>query len=443
MPNSSEAQFSVKATLTGIDKVAKPIYVIAQNISNPNILCYGKFETDDSSINTINLGLIIAVAGEYNVFAVSSDSKKSTIVKYNTSSSDNTVELEFADSSSESEPESKTVVIKKIDMDNIYYESKKVEYTIDNTLNYHDDYVSFMGDGGCMFFNSIKGIASGDEWLEHSLYNNYDMCGQYAIFGDINNSNSEEVLNIGYYGSSQDSPSWSTISTEGFGSFGESSSIQRIAFTPEKYVVVDYMDNTSKRFFITGEYNSSKTYSKVVKNYKINQDGEFFPYDLKMAKKINNREEKYFLGVFASSNGNSLSIYEVSSTTSEISPLEVTLSGFDYTINEFKVLKNGKFYVETTNRDHVSFQSGLIDDSGSIVSDLTSNRSGCYVDSNGDMYRYDPSELAVVKTATLDGESIESYKFQTTTTTGEPISANINGVLGFEENADQVTIFVY
>lgn len=425
--------------ISGInEKVEQPIYVIAQNNSNKEKVYYNTNLSENVENKTFDCEVSIRETGTYNIFAISSDGKETDTKTFDTSNSDNKgVDLTF-DSNTPSVDVKVNIV--KITLPDGYDPS---------SLNYYDGYVSFKGSDNTMLYNSIADILEGNNWKTNSFRSgDYYILGKYAVYGSLNTD--DNSLNILYYNdSTQGQPIPSSLPTI---NFGESSYIQRMAFIPDKYVVVDYSDNASKRYYITGEFGSDNTFINKTKNYILDETEEHNPYDMKMAKA--NNSERYYLATYESDNANRINIFEVSNANESVSPIAVSsevLGDFGYDNNVFRVLNGDKFYIETSGdsstsgSSNESIQAAIIDSNGGVEKDFSSNRKGCYIDQIGNIYRYDSSKKQVIKGTSLVDQGATPVEVDTSSSDSNTSNADLKGILGFEENTktNTLTIYVY
>ena len=205
-------------------------------------------------------------------------------------------------------------------------------------------------------------------------------------------------------------------------------------------------NNTYQRYcYLTKPCTSLE--SSITDDYGMNGESEICLYDKpKMAKDKNGN--CYLAVMYSGGDTMDFRIYKVG--TGDTNPIvNYSFSSGEPYIKDFKVLNNGNFYVEMNINSYATGTTTTSKKSYIFTSSATSpqatddsDREGCFVDSNGNIYRYDPSKKAVVTTATLNGDATESYKLHTTTTSGTT-TADVNGVLGYRETADSIEVFVY
>ena len=307
-----------------------------------------------------------------------------------------------------------------------------------------------------MLYSSV----SENEWNEWSINRNAIICGKYA-YSYVADS---EGFRFSYEDASiEDTDHY--IITQDLYAPDYSSQINCFGFIPEKYLIVNHSDNTNYKCYDIRECKTDfPQVSGTFGLYEVTGTNNLnYPYNLKMTKADN---EDCYLAVFYSrevenntdASGVFLEIYKVGSNEDRLVSYKFNLS--EPKIKEFRVLKDGSFYVEITNSswdtgttitstEAYIFVSGTTN-TAKATSPSTSKRRNCYVDSNNQLYRYDSDSKSIVKTqytsssSTLDSTNIlKSYKFEDSGTSTSGSDNDINGVIGFEENADAVTIYAY
>ncbi len=397
-----------------------------------------------SSSNDASCTLKITKAGTYTLRAITDDKVISaekeldTITDTNITSDgtlDPVVEIPFGSSTSES----KTVVLRKV---------LPVEQYVSGTLNYYEGYVSCIGSGG-QAEGELCYINVDDE-TDQGMYSiddsNVVICGKYSVFYSVNSDSSNVHI---YY--ADDRFGKDNVFAGEF-DIAEVDTQQQTypSFIPEEYIVMNYYNTNDiyQRYcYLTKPCTNLE--SSISDDYGMNGESEIYLYDKpKMAKDKNGN---CYLAVMYSGDTMDFRIYKVG--TGDTNPIvNYSFSSGEPYIKDFRALNDGTFYVEmniasyntsgtttTYSKKAYIFQSSATSPQATDDSD----REGCFVDSNGNIYRYDPNKKAVVTTDTLNGEPIESYKLQATTTSGTTTTADVNGVLGYRENADSIEVFVY
>ena len=430
--------YNVPATVTAtITSFQFPVFVIAEDpYSNDNIF-FGVLEEGAASCT-----LRITKDGSYNLFAISSDGVESqkvdlTVTKENISSNAtaNLVEIPFDESSS---TDGKAVIVRKV---------LPVDQYVTGTLNYYEGYVSCIGaqgdaQGELCYLNvddeSDKGM--------YSIESNAVYYGKYSV--SYSNSDSSNVL-FYYLVAAGEQPQRIEISSP-YNDSSDSISDIHMAFVPGKYVVANYglsHCGSYSKYYVTKSFDDID--NSISNNYGMGADSVYD--NPKMAK---DAEGNCYLAVtYSGTETISFKIYKVGTEGSTNPVVNYTFTSGEPYLKDFKVLNNGNFYVEmninssATGTTTTSKKSYIFTSSATSPQETDeSNRVGCFVDTNGDMYRYDPNTKSVIKTTTLSGTSIESYKFEssgTSTTGSDATNTDVSGVIGFEENADSITIFAY
>ena len=453
--------YNVPATVTAtITSFQFPVFIIAEDPNSNDNLFFGILEEGAASCT-----LKITKAGSYKVFAISSDpeaveSQKVdlTVTKANISgnATNELVSIPFDESGSE---ERKVNIVKVTTPEEMNEQYTIVGDSFENS--YYDGYVSDYAPGAGWVYSRItdypsnsweqktsSAIAYGHTYLYGNsvAYYNKDDDGGYIVWKDANDA-SGEVKSI-------------TLSPEieGFG-LGETINM---ALIPEEYFTVGYQYNCASSKVYLKVYNTNSFDPGVVTDNPepyatlLNGAEGIFAYDFRMAKDNNG---DCYLAVLYSDGFNGLRIYNISTLGNNTNiTADVEVAGIQPDkMKNFKVLKDASgnllFYVEGGN-SMGEVQSYIVNSSSQIVySDTSSSQRSCYIDGEGNMYRYVPP------TETTSGVNEDSRKIikitspfnsnQSSATTTldltESSSSNeeIDGILGFEENASDNTLTIY
>ena len=223
--------YSVKASVTGIENVDLPIYVIAQHSSIKDKIYFNTIKENPDKKTTLECSVNIVDAGDYNIFALSADRKETKAISFSTSASDKSVTLDF---------ESETANDKNVNI-------RKVLPDHDcspETLNYYDNYVSGIGtegdgEGELCYINVDDETDKG----MYSIESNAVICGKYSVF----HSDSSESFNFCY---ADDRASEETIERFTIFDSPTDSNPTYVAFVPDKYVVVNLYSNRMRLWLI-------------------------------------------------------------------------------------------------------------------------------------------------------------------------------------------------
>ena len=432
-------------TASGVT-VTPPVFVVARDRNDRNNIFFSLVEN-----NSCNLK--ITAPGSYNIFAIDSNETRTDSIGPVTVPDPvtdfETSEMTLTFKSSSSETEGKTVVVQKIALPTDSFD--------DNTLNYYDGYVSCTGEPGKIYYKALDSSAWSTFTYDSSLY--YlpsNVCGKYTVYYQTMKDSSTgdtEAFDFSYLDFTSSEPVGTfEISSDSTGyNMGNNSTIYSGAFIPDNGFLVDYQDNNSTRHYLTVDYEETDGPVVVTENYDYGRninDSECFPYGIKMAKASNG--DLYVGIIHQTSSGFVFNLSKFKSSDVKSIPLNVDSSSSPE-FKRFEILSDGRFYFEywsnksTSGSTSTSVTSCIYnssDSSNPLQEDNTSNRVGCFVDSNGNIYRYDPNSKSIIKTTTLDGTAADSYKFEVTgTTTGS--DTDVNGILTLTEDSDAITIYAY
>ena len=426
-------------------EINKPVYVIAQNsynhvffnvIEGEKVACYLK----------------IPESGDYKLFAIDSNGLRAdypeTIDVASTQISENLtsdpITLQFAGSSSEDE--GKTVVVQKIAL--------PTDSINENTLNYYNGFVSCTAGYQNKFsFRSVDGST----WTENYSIKNSDgnemtdaiicsICGNYAVYYTEIKNTSEKMIGCSFHSvdatSNEDLELFDVSNEKGFNFYGGG---QQSSFIPNEFTGISYSDLNESGCDVYHCYAISNEEKEM-----DHTEEKKLVYALKMAK---GKDGNCYVAALYSDSSCFLKIYNASDETTNAEAIITDPEFGPDTLDSFQVFKDadGKilFYVEGPNI------SCLYDKNNKnrISKSQTSNLKGCYIDSNNNMYRYnsDTDAKSVIKTKYSNSENIldssnDSSKViasYTVPTSSGSVSVHGDGILGFEETADQLTIYVY
>jgi hypothetical protein len=149
-------------------------------------------------------------------------------------------------------------------------------------------------------------------------------------------------------------------------------------------------------------------------------------------------------------------IYNCSNPSSPSSPivnydLDENLSK----VSDFRVLEDGSFYVELNDycfddyypeNAYYTAMRFRANSNAPIETSKLGTRKSCFMDKYGFMYRFDVTTKSIIKTASLDGEALETYNPNRITEgimgSTEPVDPEpLNGILGLKE--DGSTLYVW
>ena len=304
--------------------------------------------------------------------------------------------------------------------DYYYYKNISSDYYSKNTISDLDDYSDF---GGSLF----------------------DVSGQCAVFKYQN-----DYCDLVYFDGTTPKRIESGQSlTEELGfedNDFESASIignNHIAYILyEEYF--DEQENTIYEKIIKYGDPSNVEQIKTIKSFKHLETGDF-PYYVRLSLSSNNTP--YLLVLLTDNFDYSNELAR--KTTIQIYNCETKdcLVTFTYNsdtkikrVSDFKVLKDGSFYIEINNSyvdspaigsDFSYAMRFVANNNFPVESSNMVNRQSCFMDKEGFMYRFDSATKSVIKTASLDGKPLDIYTE----------SSNLNGILGFSE--DGSTLYVW
>ena len=431
--------YNVPATVTAtITSFQFPVFIIAEDPNSNDNLFFGILEEGAASCT-----LKITKAGSYKVFAISSDpeaveSQKVdlTVTKANISgnATNELVSIPFDDSSS---TDGKAVIVKKV---------LPVDQYVTGTLNYYEGYVSCIGAEGTDEADELCYLNVDDESDNgmYSIESNAVYYGKYSVF--YSNSGSSNVQ-FYYLVAEGEQPKTFTISSP-YNDSSDSIGDIHVAFVPGKYVVANYglsHCGSYSKYYVTKSFDDIT--NSISNDYGMGADSVYD--NPKMAK---DAEGNCYLAVtYSGTETISFKIYKVGTAGSTNPVVNYTFTSGEPYLKDFKVLKDGNFYVEmninsyATGSTTTSKKSYIFEPESTTYKtiDESSNRVGCFVDSEGNMYRYDPNSKSVVKLAALDSsDPLDSYQFESESTT-TLTDSDVNGVVGLEEDDDAVTIYAY
>ncbi|MBR4571023.1 MAG: hypothetical protein IKO19_10245, partial [Candidatus Riflebacteria bacterium] len=120
-------------------------------------------------------------------------------------------------------------------------------------------------------------------------------------------------------------------------------------------------------------------------------------------------------------------------------------------VSDFRVLEDGSFYVEindscfddyTPEGSYSNSFRFLANFNDPVEDSCLANRKYCFMDKQGFMYRLDKANKAIIKTTSLDGQPIETYKgFTGEINEGGPVYNPVNGIVGVKE--DGSTLYIW
>ncbi len=436
-----------------------------------------------SSSNDASCTLKITKAGTYTLRAITDDKVISaekeldTITDANISSNttlESAVEIPFGSSSSET-GEIKVNIVKITNIPQEINESSVTYEKIDSS--YYDGYVSDYAPGnetaniGGWTYSKITNYPN-HSWIDKEngelRYDKVYLYGNSIAYFIFNQGEDSSII----WETGDEDNSIALPHRKNDEAYSLSGNSTHFAFIPDEFITVGYQyDCSSPRVYLE-VYNTEQLKLDtptpcvtLVNGEEYSEDSSStlkanIPYDFRMARDGVNGD--CYLAVLYSDAFNGLKIYNITNLSSSSAGTTVTAVVENPNIQpdnmkKFQILKdasnNTLFYVEGSN-NLGEVQSYVIDSSSQIkFSDTSSTNKSCYIDSKGSMYRYVPA------TETTSGVNEDSRKIikitspfdtnQSSATStldlveGSLENEEIDGIIGFEETADQLTIYAY
>ncbi len=488
-PIQSE-NYSVKASVTGIGNVELPIYVIAQHSSIKDKIYFNTIKENPDKKTTLECSVNIVDAGDYNIFALSADRKETKAISFSTSASDKSVTLDF-----ESETDNEI----KVNIVNVRIDDEIGQATIDTNPtydSYFDGYISCYSPGTGWFYKDLTvensnwtSVTNSEIFYDSDHENNPVLYGNsVAYFSELGGTPENNGYRIVWQIADGSSNAMELMTeTKQFDNNDRyvMPYLNGIALIPGEFMCVayNYLDvdlNYCKVGLKAYTFNSSTSsqsggtqavepvlYKALVDD--VNDESKLV-YDLRMAK---GKDGNSYLAVLCSGEG--LKIYNISTINSGgvvvdgALPSYIVVSDSNFApekLHDFQVLSSTDntmlFYVEggdnagSTTTDAYLFESGAVNKYTRPSTGSSQTVKSCYIDKNGDMYRYDsssysetanPSGHKIIKISSssnslpqLDGTATSSLNLAEEGSNGE-----INGILGFKEDDinNTLTIYVY
>ncbi len=117
----------------------------------------------------------------------------------------------------------------------------------------------------------------------------------------------------------------------------------------------------------------------------------------------------YISILYKDQNRKDIKIYNLANPQTAVATLDIRNFSNINSITDFKVLRNGNYYIETDSAEARAIIFNSSSSNNIVDKSSLSNRSSCFLDKQGFMYRFDDATKSVIQTASLDGEPLEVY----------------------------------
>ena len=299
-------------------------------------------------------------------------------------------------------------------------------------IGYYDGYMfGLYNDDGAKYFWKDLSSSESDSIRSETLEDNpdlYDVSKTSIIYSESNypvSGGSSYKSVVLKYKADNGSLETKTVFND------ESVIVCGAALLNQKYLCVYYgvgSDYAAKVFKYDAS-NSSNPFSNQVGNTYNNVNGK----PIEGVALAESPAGKCYVAILYTNTDNkqTVKIYEIGENEECAS---YPLSNSDAIgIQEFQALADGSFYLEFVPDDDGgdnSMKSVRVISKNNFQESNLTNRKSCFMDKYGFMYRFDSQTKSIIKTASLDGEPLETYG-----------SGYINGLLG--PSKDGSTLYVW